>query len=72
MSARLLLLACLAALLLGACGEREKPVTYKQGDYQGKPDTAPWANERYKNDKAAWENDIRARNQKQNEYARMR
>ena len=43
---------------------------YKQGKYQGKPDSLPWANDMFKGDKLAWEKAIRARNGGQNEYAR--
>ena len=73
MSARWMIVA--AALLLpfalGACGENTQVVTYKQGKYQGKPDTPPWKNERFKDDKVAWENAIKQRNQAQNEYNRV-
>ena len=37
--------ALLLALGLGACGEREQVIVYKQGKYQGKPDTKPWEND---------------------------
>ena len=59
-----------AALLLSACSER--PVTvYKQGSYQGKADTQPWAGEQFKGDKTAWETAVKNRNQAQNEYSRV-
>jgi hypothetical protein len=55
-------------------------VQYKQGKYQGKPDTKPWENDPAslayttskwtKGDKASWENAIKTRNLAQNEYAR--
>jgi len=37
----------LALTLLGlaACGESQQVVVYKQGKYQGKPDSRPWDNE---------------------------
>lgn len=63
------LVVSISTLLLAGCGER--PVTvYKHGHYQGKADTQPWANEKFKGDKAAWENAVRTRTQAQNEYSR--
>jgi len=59
----------LAAVGLSACGE--KPTVYKQGVYQGKTDSAPWSNDQFKGDKAAWEKAIKTRNQDQNEYSRL-
>ena len=58
------------ALVAAGCGERTSVTVYKQGKYQGKPDSLPWANDTFKGDKLAWENAIRARNGGQNEYAR--
>ena len=62
-----------AAIVVGSagCGDREKTIVYKQGNYQGKSDTPPWNNARYGGDKAKWEAEIRARNQNQNEYRRL-
>ena len=54
---------------LAGCGEKQVTV-YKQGQYQGKPDTAPWDNDLFKGDKVAWENAIKKRNEGQNEYSR--
>ncbi|HET9700984.1 MAG TPA: hypothetical protein VFP70_08700 [Burkholderiales bacterium] len=68
---RLAFLAVCAGALLAGCGEERPTTAYKQGKYQGKADTDPWAGEAFKNDKAAWENAIRQRNQAQNEYLRM-
>src|SRR5438034_240201 len=72
--------ALLLALGLGACGEREQVIVYKQGKYQGKPDTKPWENDPTANpypgskwskgDKASWESAVRTRNLGQNEYTR--
>ncbi|HUY03782.1 MAG TPA: hypothetical protein VMV33_10885 [Rhodocyclaceae bacterium] len=67
---RLFLMASIALALAG-CGNRDKAVVYKQGVYQGKTDTAPWNNAKYKGDKAKWESDIRARNQQQDESRRI-
>ena len=42
---RALLGAALAAALFAAgCGEPDQVVVYKQGKYQGKPDTRAWDN----------------------------
>ena len=72
--------ALVAAAGLAGCGEREQVVVYKQGKYQGKPDTKPWNDEPSaavytpekwaKGDQASWENSLKARNQNQNEYTR--
>ncbi len=76
----LLLAALVAAGFLSGCGEREQVVVYKQGKYQGKPDSKPWDNEPgsalyttskwSRGDKTGWETALRARNQSQNEYTR--
>jgi len=60
-------LAAAAALLLVACGERPQVVNYKQGTYQGKPDSPPY-NAQFNGNRQEWENAIRTRNQAQNEY----
>jgi hypothetical protein len=67
--ARLVALGALLAVAAG-CGESEPVTVYKQGEYQGKPDTRPWDNAQFKNDRAGWEKTIKARNGNQNEYAR--
>ncbi len=56
---------------LAACGERPQVVDYKQGKYQGKPDTQPWANAPFNGNKDEWERAIKNRNQGQNEYKRI-
>lgn len=56
------------ALALAACGERPQVVNYKQGTYQGKPDTPPYANAPYNNNKDEWERSIHTRQQAQSEY----
>ena len=48
---------------------RPQVVNYKQGTYQGKPDSPPY-NAQYNGNRQEWENAIRARNQTQNEYRR--
>jgi len=62
--------ACVA--LLAACGERPQVLEYKQGTYQGKPDTPAYKNAPWDGDKAAWEKALAQRNQAQNEYKRVR
>ncbi len=58
------------AMLASGCGEKQPFTVYKQGQYQGKPDTRPWDNEPFKGDRTAWEKAVKARNGSQNEYAR--
>lgn len=72
--------AVVLAMGLGACGEREQVIVYKQGKYQGKPDTKPWENgpgtslyttsKWNQGDKTSWESAVKARNLAQNEYNR--
>jgi hypothetical protein len=66
----LALLAVGVAGGIAGCGERPQVVTYKQGTYQGKPDSPSWAGAPWNGNKQEWENAIRARNQAQNEYKR--
>ncbi len=64
------IIVCAAVLGLAACGERPQEITYKQGTYQGKPDSQPWAAEPFKGDQKAWELALKDRAQAQNEYKR--
>lgn len=73
-----LVAAAVGVLGLAACGEPEQVVVYKQGKYQGKPDTRPWDNEPLalgpqwkKGDRAGWETAIKERNLAQHEYKRI-
>ena len=59
------------ALALAACGERPQVVNYKQGTYQGKPDTPPYAGAPFNGNEKEWDNAIRTRNVAQNEYKRI-
>ena len=70
---KLLLVAVAAVLPLVAagCGEKPTVTVYKQGQYQGKPDTQPWDNEQFKGDKVAWEKAVKTRSLGQNEYERV-
>ncbi len=58
------------ALALAGCGESTQVTVYKQGQYQGKPDKRPWENDLFKGDKLAWEQAIKARNERQDETSR--
>lgn len=69
-----LLIAGLAAgclVMLSGCGEQSQVTVYKQGQYQGKPDSKPWDNAMFKGDRGAWDKAINARNSGQNEYDRI-
>lgn len=66
----LALLVAVAGMVLAACGERPQVVQYKQGRYQGKPDTPPYQGTPFNGDRKQWDDVIRARNQNQNEYKR--
>ena len=72
MSARFVaaLVATGLAGALAGCGERPQVITYKQGTYQGKPDSRPWDNAPFKGDQKAWELALKDRAQSQNEYKR--
>lgn len=72
--------AALLPLVAAGCGEKSTVIVYKQGKYQGKPDTQPWQsaqsptsqpNQWQKGDKGAWEITIKARALGQNEYERI-
>ena len=58
-------------VLLIGCGEKTQVTVFKRGEYQGRQDTRPWDGESFKGDKAAWDTTIKARNQGQDEYARL-
>ena len=61
-----------AALALAGCGERPQVINYKQGTYQGKPDTPAYKSAPFNGNKQQWDNAIDTRMQAQNEYARIR
>jgi len=79
---KLFLAGAAIALVLGlaACGERDQVTVYKQGKYQGKPDSKPWESDPGASlyttskwnpgDKTSWESALRMRNLAQNEYNR--
>jgi hypothetical protein len=60
------------ALALAGCGERPQVINYKQGTYQGKPDTPAYSNAPFNGNKQQWENAIDTRSKGQNEYVRLR
>ncbi len=63
--------ACAGGILVALTGGcSDKPVTYKQGQYQGRPDSQPWENAQFKGNQVEWEKAIKARNQGQDEYSR--
>ena len=61
----------LLALGLAGCGESQQVTVYKQGKYQGKPDTKPWDSPQWGGEQAKWEREINTRTQNQNEYVRI-
>jgi hypothetical protein len=73
--------AVLAAALLAACSEAPQVTVYKQGKYQGKPDTQAWNNAPpatelrggswNKGDRGSWETAINQRAMGQNEDIRI-
>ena len=67
---RVVVLAAALPWIVVGCGESTQVTVYKQGKYQGKPDTAAWDNAQFKGDKVAWETAIKKRNEGQNEYSR--
>ena len=73
MSRTILVLASVAvAIVIGGCGERPQVINYKQGKYQGKPDTPPYSAAPFNGNKEQWENAVNNRAQAQNEYVRLR
>jgi hypothetical protein len=66
------IVATAIALAIAGCGERPQVIQYKQGTYQGKPDTPAYSNAPFNGNRQQWENEIKTRNQGQNEYARIR
>ncbi len=60
------------ALAPAGCGERPQVIQYKQGTYQGKPDTPAYSNAPFNGNRAQWDNEVNTRAQNQNEYVRLR
>lgn len=67
----LVAVALVLPLFAAGCGEKSAVTVYKQGEYQGKTDTQPWNDAKFKGDKAAWEDAIKTRTQNQNDYVRV-
>jgi hypothetical protein len=73
MSKTIVLAALAGALFAGGlagCGENPQLILYKQGKFQGKPDTPPYEAAPFNGNKAEWERTIKTRNQNQNDYKR--
>jgi hypothetical protein len=70
----LLIGAATALLLISSltgCGHHESAAEKTATLYQGKPDTAPWDNSRFQDNRENWERAMAARAQNQNEYVRI-
>jgi hypothetical protein len=73
--------AVVAALFVAGCGEAPQVTVYKQGKYQGKPDSQAWDNVPpvaelrgsawNKGDRGSWETAINQRTMGQNEDNRI-
>ena len=79
---KLVLVLAVFGLALAGCGEGDQQVVvYKQGKYQGKPDTRSWDNDQpvaelrgsswKKGDRANWEEQIKNRQLAQHEHRRI-
>jgi len=81
MRTRKILLLVIASFGLAACGEQTQVTQYKQGKYQGKPDTRAWDNEPAaaelrggkwtKGNRESWEEQIKSRQLAQHEHRRI-
>ena len=65
----LVAIALLAAI--SGCGEQPQTIAAKPGQSAAKADDKPYANDQFKGDRAAWERQLRARAENQNEYKRV-
>ena len=70
--ASIALIGAVALVALAGCGERPQVINYKQGTYQGKPDTPPYSNPPFNGSRPEWEKAIATRSQSQNEYKRIK
>jgi len=66
-----LTIVSVATLALAGSGERPQVINYKQGTYQGKPDTPAYQGAPFNGNKQQWDNAIETRMQSQNEYTRL-
>ena len=60
-----------SAVLLSACGEQPQTIAAKPGQSAAKLDDKPYNNDLFKNDKNAWQLQLKARADNQNEYKRV-
>ena len=68
-----IVIAMTAIVPLWGCGERPQEMSpQKHGEYQGKPDGQPWDGAPWNGNKRQWEDALKARNQNQNEYTRVK
>jgi len=65
------LAAAIAALTLAACGEQPQTIAAKPGTSAAKLDDKPYGAGTQFADRAAWERQLRARADNQNEYKRV-
>ena len=64
--------ACVgSAILLSACGEQPQTIAAKPGQSAAKLDDKPYSNDLFKNDKNAWQLQLKTRADNQNEYKRV-
>lgn len=78
-AASLAIFALLFAAGMAGCGERDQTARYENGRFRGKPDTRAWDNAPpaygsaawAKGDHDTWENQVRSRQQTQNENRRI-
>jgi hypothetical protein len=59
------------AFASAGCSDNARVTVFKQGTYQGKPDTQPWQNQAFNSSQHDWRATIDARTAKQNEYPRI-
>jgi hypothetical protein len=60
------------SLGLGGCGHPEATAAKTTAGHRGKTDAAPWDNSRWDDNEGIWKRAISAREQNQNDYARIR
>ena len=66
-----LTIVSVATLALAGRAARPQVINYKQGTYQGKPDTPAYQGAPFNGNKQQWDNAIETRMQSQNEYTRL-
>lgn len=65
------LISLMSIIALIGCGEQPQTLAAKPGQSAAKPDDKPYANDLFKGDRKAWELQLRARAENQNEYKRV-